>query len=342
MPRGARLLALGCLTTASLGALIATAPASTAAPAGTKAPIVTYGFSSGTVTVSSHGHKWNLSLSLFGQPAFEAITIGIAAPRGGGLEEHSWDLQAPHGSFSFHASTRKATLNAKMAPVATVKLAFKGTSAAKESCASGHGTIYTGTLAGSVTLHTGFSSEPTLGGSHLTFQRVNSLIVSSGCTSPGLPCQTSSWNASSFTASGAVFADGVTVGSPRRPVHQADVERIVVLSSPKNAQRTDEAVMTIHAPKFNSARKSLSVTTSSRGIVTGSATIGHSKAVHIADPFICQIGRARYTDHGIVYFSASYTSPGGKRLKAHILLGGTLAVPASGGGDFTNYFLKRS
>ena len=217
-----------------------------------------------------------------------------------------------------------------------------GTSAAKESCASGHGTIYTGTLAGSVTLHTGFSSEPTLGGSHLTFHRVNSLIVSSGCISPGQPCLTSGWNASSFTGFGALFASGVTVGTPRRPVNQAQVERIVGLPRPTGTQRTDEAIMTIHAPKFSSARKSLSITTSSRGIVTGSATIGHSKAVHIADPFSCQIGRARYTDHGIVYFSASYIGHSGKRLKAHILLGGTLAVPATGSGDFTNYILKRS
>jgi hypothetical protein len=332
--RATRLLAMTGLLPGGLAAMVATAPASSAASTGF------FIMNGGAATVRSGSHSWRLSVGFIGSSASGAVNIGISAPRLGGDEIHSWDLGTPAGGFSFNATTRTATIKAKMLPVATVDLTFKARSKKRGSCVSGSETVYSGTLTGAVTLHTGFAPEPTLSGRKLSFRGANTLIA--GTCAPPTPCEFSSWSVGTPAPKAGPFGAGSRLGTVSRSTHYATIEQTVLLSRPKNAQRTDGAIMTIPAPKFSRAKKSLSITTSSHGIVTGATTISHPGSVRTSARFSCRIGGKRYTERGTMYANATHTSPRGKKLAAHLLLGGKLTVKTPGPGEFVNFTLRKA
>ena len=331
-----RLTAVAGVALTVLGGLVAAAPASSAAPVTMAAPAAgptIYGLTSGNVTVHSGRHAWRLFVTLSGALSFQAVNIGISAPVRGGTEQHLWDMAAPRHSFSFSTRTRKATLNMKLLPVGTIKLTFKGRSKRKTSC----GTTYSGSLTGSVTLHTGFKSEPTLGGKHLTFRRVNTLVANrEDCVTPQ-PCQRSSWGAGSIQPNSPPFAEGSSSGSVSHPSYAVNVQQEIQLSRPKNTFRFDSAVMRIGKPSFKSATKTLKAAGKADKLVTGSVQISKSTNSE-SETSSCKVAGKSYSDHGTIFFSASESS---SHLAAHTILTGVLAVPASGPGFIDNFTLKR-
>jgi hypothetical protein len=218
-----------------------------------------------------------------------------------------------------------ATLNAgsSVSPLASVDVAFAHTSSKPMSCIAGSGTAYAGTLKGTVTIKTGFKPTGTLGGTSLSFTAPNTLEALSGCVPP-TPCL-SSWT----SAPGTVSALGDTVGGPGDQKTTTLVERTTTLSS--TVIRVDGAVMSTPKPKFSGG--TLHITTSSSGIITGSATLsGGTKEPTQTLPCVTPKGKS-YTEHQTDHVDSAFKSPAG--ISAHTLLTGTLKSGKSGEGFFT-------
>ena len=191
------------------------------------------------------------------------------------------------------------------------------------SCIAGTGTAYTGTLKGTVKIKTGFKSTGTLGGMSLSFAAPDTLDAISGCVPPA-PCF-SSWLGPHATIS--VFGD--TFGGPGDEKTTTQVARTTALSS--TVTRVDGAVMSTPKPKFSAG--TLDITTSSSGIITGSATLsGGTKEP--TEKLACATPNGKtYTEHQTDYVDPAFKSPAG--ITAHTLLTGNLTSGKSGEGLFT-------
>jgi hypothetical protein len=93
------------------------------------------------------------------------------------------------------------------------------------------------------------------------------------------------------------------------------------------------------APKFSKSAKTLSVSSSASGAVTGSATLSHATVV-LSQTLTCALPGQTYTEHETEY-SATFASPAGKHFQARTILTGTIKVAGSGSGIFTLATLKR-
>jgi hypothetical protein len=320
------------VTSAVAGLLLAGIAAPAAASAATAKD--TYTLSSGQVPLKAGGDTWDLSVGFdgslgTGEPA--QITISISRAAGTGqLEVHAWTFSVPDSVLS--ASGGNATLNAgsETSPLASVDVTFASTSKKPETCSFGSGTTYTGTLKGTVKIKTGFTKTGTLGGGGLTFAAPDTLVASDGCVVPTF-CE-SSW----LGPAGTVNAFAETIGATGDERTTTEVAKSTKLSA--TVTRVDGAVASTPKPTFS--KGTLHVTTSSSGVITGSATLSKGTKESLPpEPCVTPKGK-KFTQQITDYLNASFTSPAG--IAAHTLLTGTLTSAKTGTGFFGTATFKKA
>jgi hypothetical protein len=306
----------------------------TASPAGATTPTLELIAGSAAVK-TSNGVGWSLDVVWDGfvTPTVPALSVGIlrtVTTGGTGEEVHSWQFNVKTTSLAFSTKTGVGTLNAgtSASPVATVDLAFKSTKSSKVTCTSGSETIYSGTLKGEVELVTGLTGGGTVGGKTLSFTGSPEIKVDSNCSVPITPCGNETLWASGDNTALTLAGGGNLTGT----TSTVSVSREAKLKAPAGAIRYDATGMNSAAPAWNATTKTLSVSTSTGGIITGSATLtgGTDKTVKTT----CTLSGKKYTDTTIEDFTANYASPAGKTITGHNKLGGNLVAPATnkGGG----------
>ena len=282
---------------------------------------------------TSNGQSWTLSVADSSTP--DALTIGLVrtvTAGGSGAEEHIWYFDSPASSLAFSTSTGVGTVTggSSTSPLATVALTFKATSHKAASCSSGSETIYTGTLSGEAELVTGLTGGGTVGGSSVAFTAKGSspeVLVDSGCVPPENDCTAATVFSSGAT--GATTEAGGFAGTESgKKFNFVSVARKVTLTSPKGAYRIDTALdLNTSPPSWNPKTDVLSVSTTSSGIVTGSATLSGGKPKTVSYP--CSYAGKSYTITETEDTTANYASPAGEAITGHTSLTGNLAAPAS-------------
>ncbi len=312
--------------------LAVTAPAglaatgAAAAPAATAATTHSYSLTSGHVTFTGDGHTWTLGFGWNGSTSGTGqLVLTISTPRLSGLEYHAWTTdQVPAKDLSV-SSTGKATLDtgSALSPVLALDLTFTPAKHTKETCLSGSGTDYSGALSGTVSLTTGLKAIKV--SKKFTFASPNTLDVSDACVVT--PCELGNWSTGVVTPPGTLTtqAIGDASGTPGHLSWLASVARAGVKTASTLLTRTDGGELTVPAPTGM-----LDVTTSSSGVVTGTATFTsiESTVVKVS----CLLDGKKYTDD-IDDNVGSYTSS--SALTAHTLLTGNISAATSGYGLFT-------
>jgi hypothetical protein len=317
-----------CAVLTGVPALAATAPA--------RAPdsaLLTMNNAAAAVK-TTNGQSWDMSVA--DTNIADTLTVGIirtVTAGGTGSEEHDWQFLVPASSITFDTSTGVGTVKGGSAtsPVATIDLNFQATSHKAATCTSGSETIYTGTLSGEAELVTGLTGGGTVGGKSVKFNVKGSaphMLVDSDCVAPVDECLAATSFSSSTTGKKAEAAglDGTEDGTK---VDFVLVAKKVTLSSPKGAIRTDGADVDVSPPSWNAKTGVLSVTTSSAGIVTGSATLSGGTLKKTTFP--CTYAGKSYTVHVTTNTTADYSSPAGKNITAHTSLSGNLVAKATKG-----------
>jgi hypothetical protein len=315
----------------------APALASTASARAATAPTLILN-NDGAAVTTSNGQSWVLSVSE--TTAADTIVAGIqrvVSSGGVGSEGHFWYFTVSASSLTFDQSTGVGTLNGgtKTSPVGSFDLTFKATSHKAATCVSGSETIYTGTLSGEAEIVTGLTGGGTVGGKSVTFTATGSspqILVDSDCVIAVDECLPET-----------VFSSAVTGAKPEAAGLDATINGVkfvavtvaskTTLSSPAGAYRVDDAEVDTSAPKWKSKTGVLSVTTTSAGIVTGSATL--SGGTVTTESFPCTYKGKSYTMHESDNTTANYTSPSGEDITAHTSLTGNLvAEPTTGVATF--------
>lgn len=314
----------------SLGgtALAATAPARAPASA-----FLTLN-NAGAAVKTANGQSWILTVA--DSNVADTLTVGLlrtVTTGGTGNEGHNWSFNVLASSLTFDTSTGVGTLKggSGTSPVATIDLNFKATSHKAATCTSGSETIYTGTLSGEAELVTGLTGGGTVGGKSVKFNVKGSapeILVDSSCVAPIDECL-AAISFSSSTTGKKVEAAGLDGTEDGTKVDFVTVARKKTLSSPKGAMRTDYADVDTSPPSWNAKTGVLSVTTSSAGIVTGSATL--SGGTVKTSTFPCSYAGKSYTVHVTQNTTANYASPAGQAITAHTSLTGKLVAAATKG-----------
>ncbi len=332
-------------TALALGLLAATAaPASLAATSAPTKPALTaesFDLVSGPASFSSGGHTWQLEVSaLGGQSTTKAgtnlVTFEISTPYLGGTESHDWDTTTPAPASDLSVtSSGSATLStgSYLSPVAAFSVKFTPTSHTAEACATGKGTVYKGVLSGQVKVNTGLHGVGV--SKKLTFNG-SQLIVNPTCVLPSL-CSLSIWEAGS-TSPGAVLVSGYQLGVPGKILSYTSVGKFDATTTSKVLERSDLAFIKAPVPAFDSSTKTLTVSSSASGIVTGAGTIAHS--TEEGKPFTggCKLDGQSYS-YTVALYEGKFTAS--KTFVAHTLLTGTLTGPKSGTGGFEIITLKK-
>jgi hypothetical protein len=318
--------ALKPLITIAAALTLAGACVAVPAAASAAASAAAYSLSSGPAAVKAGGHTWDVAvLFASGATASQAGSLDVEIYRAAGkdqLEEHTWTFSVPNKIFSFSGGNAKLNAGSSASPLASVDVAFTEKSKKPETCLAGSGTVYTGTLKGSVTIKTGFKQTGTLRVKNVSFSAPNTVKASTGCVPP-TPCL-SEW----ISPKGGVLALGDTIGGPGDQKTTTIVAKTKKLSA--KVIRVDGAVMTTAAPTFSGG--TLHITTSSSGIITGSATMsGGTKEGPEALPCVTPNGK-EFTEHITIYADPAFKSPAG--IAAHTLLTGTLTSKKAGKGLF--------
>lgn len=339
--RTRQVLAASGLALAGLAASIVPAAASPAAP---RAGIDSFIFTSGPGHLNGDGHKWSLAISveaLGGGTGFNVIGFQISTPHLGGTEYHSWGGQLPAGDLSANpAAVMTVDSRSSLSPVASLDLTFRPAShkTLTRDCISGNEVVYTGTLKGSVRLNTELKGLK-LSAAHFSFGSHSTLTVSHDCVSS--PCHLTFWDTISGPPKAAPFASGTSIVLPGRTAVSAGIQRAVAIPGINRLARADLWTIRAKAPTFNKSSKSLSVSSSSSGLVTGAATLAHGKpsGSPIGTSRICYIDGTKYTQTDTQYLNARYEAS--RPFEAHSILNGTVTVPRSGTGRFDVVTLKR-
>jgi len=326
-------LAISGLTLAALSPGVAAA----ASPASPGAAVGTFIFASGPGHLAGDGHNWSLTVeveSLADSPRFNVIAFGISTPHLGGTESHFWGGQLPPSDLSVSsAAVMTVSSRSSLSPVASLHLTFKPTSrtTSTRDCATGKEVIYTGTLKGSLQLTTGlrglsFHAAQLSFGSHNTLTDLKDCVFS--------PCHATVWSSISGPAGTAAFAAGTSLVVPGHPAAAATIQRSVTLPGTNTLSRTDMWTIRAKAPTFSKSSRSLSVTSSSGGLVTGAATLSHGvpSGSPPGTPKTCHVGGKNYRQTDTQYLNARYDPA--KPFEAHSILNGIVKVPSPGTARF--------
>ena len=298
---------------------------------------LSYFLASGQVPVRAGGHTWELSVQVskttLGGPG--SALIQIETPHLSGDEAHDWTFgDFPAKDLTVSASgSASASSGSSLSPIASLTLAFKPSSHKVASCSGGgQQTTYSGQLTGSVRLATGLH-KLTLATRKVTFGSPSTLAVSTDFCVPSA-CSFASWSASSAKTFQPPFAlaAGIQVGLPGHLLYFAEVEHLVQLSKSDEILRSDGAIIKTATPEFSKSRRTLSITTSKDGAVTGSAVIGPAKA-GTPDTFTCMADGISYRETDVSY-TGRFASPAGRQLEAHTLLTGVQKIGRKGSGGF--------
>lgn len=302
------------------------------------AAVKSYFLSSGQVPVRAGGRTWELSvevssstLSVPGQ-----VVIQIETPHLGGHEVHDWMFDDfPARDMSVSAGGRAtASSGSALSPMASVKLAFTASSHTVESCDSGaQQTTYTGQLTGSVRLATGLH-KLTVAATRVTFGMPSTLAIRADSCIPNNCNSFALWGLSSAARFQPPFrqAVGYQTGQPGHLSHYTEVGHLIWLSKAKEIMRQDWAILKTAPPRFSQSRRTLSISTSRNGAVTGSAVIGPAKAI-APETSTCVIGGTYYQETDVGY-NGQFVSPAGHHLEGHTLLTGIEQIGRKGTGGF--------
>lgn len=334
-------LAASGLALAGLATSIVPASASPAAP---RAGIDSFIFTSGVGHLTGGGHKWSLTIgieALGGGTGINVFGLQISTPHLGGTEYHTWGGQLSADDLSV-SPTAFMTLNSQssLSPVASLNLTFRPASHKTQTrdCVSGKDVVYTGTIKGSVRLNTGLKGLK-LGAAHFSFGSHSLLTVSHDCVSS--PCHLTFWDTISGPPKATPYAGGTSIVIPGRTAVSTSIQRTVTIPGTSRLGRSDVWTIPAKAPTFNKSSKSLSVTSTSTGLVTGAATLAHGK--RSGSPFgtsrICYINGTKYAQTDTQYLDARYEAS--RPFEAHTILNGTVKVKRSGTGRFDIVTLKR-
>jgi hypothetical protein len=317
-------------------AMFAAAPAHAATVRPTATTTTISLFNDGATVKTSNGQSW--TMTVVDENSLDAMTVGIertVTTGGAGDEQHTWGgFATTASSIKFSTSTGVGTISggAATSPLAKIDLTFKATGHTAANCGGGgSGTVYTGTLSGEAELVTGLTGGGTVGGTSVTFNTKGftpTVEVTKSCVPSINTCLALTEYVSGATGSAPV-ADGFTVTDAGKKVAEASVSHQVLLTTPEGVYREDEAVVTTAKQTWDAKTGTLSATSSSDGIVTGSATVSGGSPKKTTTS--CSYAGKSYSVTTIFTATANYTSPAGKDMTAHTSLTGNLvALPAKG------------
>jgi hypothetical protein len=294
------------------------------APSATTASVTVAG---STTVKTSNGQSWTLSVADSNNASGLAIGLTRTVSTGGkGAEEHVWGFKSKASSLTFSKTSGDGTIKggSSTGKVATISLTLTSTSHKAGTCTSGSETIYTGTLSGEAELVTGLSGGGTVGGKSVKLTA--SATVDSDCVTNTNDCLDSTLF-DSGTSAGPIQAVGLSEPTAGKTFDFVSVLQELNLSSPKGATRSDIALVQAPLATWNSKTGVLSVTSTSAGIVTGSATLSGGKTMTSSTP--CTYAGKSYTVKDTENFTATYASPAGQAITGHTSLGGKLVAPSS-------------
>ena len=213
--RPPRIFAVAALMAAPLVAVLATTPASAGTPVSVDLMTV------GGASLRAAGNTWLVTAHYSGYTEALGSDIGFAVerilPGNKGQEFHSWAASAVGSTFTFNATSGKATLNSgkSLSPAASLNLTFSPTKKVMTACSFGtRETVYTGTLKGSVHIVTGTRPVSiTLSSKAASFTKGGATTLTVDPCIGYSPCTGDSWAApekaaSSGPAFGTVEAAG--------------------------------------------------------------------------------------------------------------------------------------
>lgn len=307
-----RSVALFAMTALSL------APLALATPAGASAKsAVAITLFSGSTKFSADGHDWSLSIK-----AFNKVTSIDLATTG---EDDLWTfLSVPASDLNANSKTGHAIFksHSSLAPIASISLNFAATKQKKQACKSGSETVFTGDIAGSVTLvasgkvkfrsaHVNFSSP------FLDFDRT-CVAKTSGARNA---CFGGFWKAGS-----TITAIGDTPGLVPQAL-TVSISKRVIPKAPKDVIMTSDVIGGESKPVFNSKKKTLSVKASG-GLIAGSALLTSEEppSVHTST---CISNGKKFKETEAEYL-AKYTSPSGHQFVGQSVILGRVALARTG------------
>jgi hypothetical protein len=288
---------------------------------------------------TANGVSWNYIVGWDdsgGTSADLELALDRSVTTGGtGEEVHFWTIPVTTSTLAFDATTGVGTLNVgtQASPLGNVDLSFKSSSNKKGTCTTGSETIYSGTLSGEASLVTGLKAGGTVGGTSVSFTvGTPELVVDSACVVPATvnPCLASTSFISTLTL-GKTIAANLNESLAGTTGNSTEVARSTNLTTPTGSMRVDAADVDTPAATYDATTKVLTVTTTTSGLVTGTATLSGGK-VTVEPPESCSFGGKKYTTTDTVDETAKYASPAGKSIKAKTSLTGTLTAGKSSNG----------
>jgi hypothetical protein len=314
-----------------------------ASPATRLSGVVSYDLASSELYLNGGGHRWGFEVTIeydnIDGSVSSSTGFGISTSYLGGLESHAWGGKLAASDVSVSPSAgMTADSGSSLSPVASFNLTFTPTShkTVTSDCLTGSERVYTGSLKGSFKLTTGLKGLK-LSASHVSFGGDNTVTEFNTCNLA--PCQLSSWDASSNPASTAPFATGDTFEEPGVSLSHASIDRVVYLHGPHGLIRLDDYSIKNRAPSFTKSSDTLSVTTSSSGLITGAATLAHGKPASEGPARTCKEDGKEYSLSVVAYNGARYEQS--VPFEAHTILTGILKVHPTGAADFQIVTLKK-
>jgi hypothetical protein len=330
----------------ALAGLCATGIPASASPAAPRAGIGTFIFGSGAGHLTAGGHTWSLavgleSLSLGSSPAFNVVALQISTPHLGGIEKHAWGGALASGDLSVSpAAVMTINSRSSLSPFASLNLTFRPAShtTVTRDCVTGKEVVYTGALKGSVRLKTGLKGL-TLTAAHLSFGGHSTLTVTGDCVSS--PCHFTFWDSTSGQPKTAAFAAGTSFVVPGHAVTSALIQRSVPLPGKNRLTRMDMWSITAKAPVFDKSSRSLSVTSTPAGLITGAAALsgGKPSGSPPGTARTCHFGGKKYAQTDTEYLRARFAPS--RPFEAHSILNGIVRVKRSGPARFDVVTLKQ-
>ncbi len=284
-------------------------------------------------TVKAKGASWFLEvgfdsgLGVGQQDLTVALLRTVKSPFA--FEDHTWNFVVPLSSASFSTTTGKGSIDVptQAKPIATVKLNFSETSKKAVACTSGSEEMYDLSVSGTATLDTGTGPEWAGTVKGTSWKGVaNEITVDSGCVpNVNIGCANAKL-AASGAPTGSTTELLASSGSIAGGENDVAVIRTTKLSAPSGATRTD--VVADYVSKtvllaYDTATRTMKVTTPASALVHGSATLVASKVFSL--PNTCTVGKTKYKRVTTFGEPAKYSGS----ISAKPVLGGTMTAPKS-------------
>ncbi len=323
-----RLLAAATAAFTALSGLVIAASPAAAAPSHAELEVST----SNATVHTSNGKAWTFNFSTFQEGKHADLTAEITRVTRPGTENHSWDVPITRSVITFNAKTGHGTVKTPQgtAPLITLNLGFTTTSRHKVKCASGSETNYGGNLSGQATLNTHLKGGGTVGGKHVSFKAGGTVLtVDNGCVQ-SFP-QNNQCEKSVFLDGGSghnsVF--GFAGGASRI----LEISHNVAIAHPAGATRSDSAsVRPGSAPVFKRATKTVLVSSTKTGLVTGSGRIVAKSQSQSSGT--CRLNGNKHTRVQYLSNNGHFTNTTGHPLVGHTILTGRITLANGGSASY--------